>query len=250
MPTSFLDLPGEIRNEIYKYLLVHDVTIKPWSGDHALSPNILATNRTILREASSILYGNNCFDFTRWGRSPYWIQVFFGAIGIINMGYFRSICLDFPQFDMKNESPTLDDISQSNLEIIEGFCTRLETVTITPFSISVLMSWLEHQKNYPCTPCGAHDISGPVLFQVDFALRANPTVKHINVEGHWTLGEKFADQIQRLDGSNKIEWKKRREEMERLGWRTRDVKFPSDEEETWCPREDDHPCFGLEIEEE
>ena len=73
MPTGFLNLPAELRLEIYKYLLVSTsedpIDIFEWSwGDNKelknavkLSPNILCTNSKILREASPILYGNNCF---------------------------------------------------------------------------------------------------------------------------------------------------------------------------------------------
>lgn len=238
MPTSFLHLPGEIRNQIYKHLLVHDRNINPWRGDHNLSPSILAANKTILREASSILYGNNCFDFTLRGRSPYWIQVFFGTIGIINMGYVRSICLDFPRFDYKNETLTLNDMSLSNLAIIEGFCTRLETVTMTPASISLLIAWLEYRKMVDSSGSSTHDIYGPILAQVDFALRANPTVKHIIAEGHWSADDKFAMKMQRVNG---------RKEMERLGWTIRDVKLPNDDEDKWCCSEDNETCYGLEI---
>ena len=220
MPTSFLHLPGEIRNEIYRYLLVHEGTIKPWDGDHELSPNILATNKTILHEARSILYGNNCFDLSLRGRSPYRIQVFFGIIGIINMGYFRSIRLDFPRFDW-DKSEALDDISLSNLAIIASFCARLETVTMTPFSIDILTSCSKLLERFSYPGCPTIETYGTLLAQVDSSLREIPAVKHIIVEAYQSPGEYLT------------------KEMEGLGWTIRIVKEPEDWLKERCPVEDD-----------
>jgi hypothetical protein len=61
-PLSFLDLPGEIRNQIYKNLLL----ILPLStprvlGDPPIYPQILAVCRKVHEEAIEILYGSNTF---------------------------------------------------------------------------------------------------------------------------------------------------------------------------------------------
>ncbi|KAL1973082.1 hypothetical protein VTN31DRAFT_6624 [Thermomyces dupontii] len=68
-PPSFLDLPPEIRLQIYRYLLVSPRTLRmrksrdPWGAwqPNALSPAILCTNRTIYREALPVLYRENIF---------------------------------------------------------------------------------------------------------------------------------------------------------------------------------------------
>jgi hypothetical protein len=62
-PPSFLDLPGEIRNQIYAYLLVipaPSTTLK--LGDrYPIYPTILATNSQIHAEALPFLYAHNTF---------------------------------------------------------------------------------------------------------------------------------------------------------------------------------------------
>jgi hypothetical protein len=61
-PLLFLDLPGEIRNQIYKELLL----LLPLStprilGDPPIYPQILAVCRKVHEEAKQILYGCNTF---------------------------------------------------------------------------------------------------------------------------------------------------------------------------------------------
>ncbi|KAF2217064.1 hypothetical protein CERZMDRAFT_81043 [Cercospora zeae-maydis SCOH1-5] len=64
---SFLDLPAEIRNDIYQRALVLERQVISVSGEHGrplprnLPPamNILLANRQIYEEASSILYSEN-----------------------------------------------------------------------------------------------------------------------------------------------------------------------------------------------
>lgn len=61
-PLSFLDLPGEIRNQIYKELLL----LLPFStprilGGPTIYPQILAVCRKVHEEAKQILYGCNTF---------------------------------------------------------------------------------------------------------------------------------------------------------------------------------------------
>lgn len=50
--TSFLNLPGEIRNMIYKQLLTSEKPINLWFlGKSSIGTTILYTNKTIYREA-------------------------------------------------------------------------------------------------------------------------------------------------------------------------------------------------------
>ncbi|KAE8447254.1 hypothetical protein EG329_010948 [Mollisiaceae sp. DMI_Dod_QoI] len=58
----FLDLPGEIRNEIYLKLLIVPAASKPrLLGDPPIYPQILSTCKKIHEEAQQILYGYNTF---------------------------------------------------------------------------------------------------------------------------------------------------------------------------------------------
>lgn len=61
-PLSFLDLPGEIRNQIYKdLLLILPLSTPRILGDPPIYPQILAVCRQVHDEATQILYGANTF---------------------------------------------------------------------------------------------------------------------------------------------------------------------------------------------
>ncbi|KAL9014904.1 MAG: hypothetical protein Q9173_000459 [Seirophora scorigena] len=72
MPSSFLDLPAEIRNDIFRLLLTHTTPIvarscndlKPPQSVSSLGlyPNICLASRAVHAEASWILYGENTFQ--------------------------------------------------------------------------------------------------------------------------------------------------------------------------------------------
>lgn len=64
IPTTFLDLPGEIRNEIYcLLLLLPDTTNKDvlFSNSLFVYPRILSVCKLIHEESKQILYGQNLF---------------------------------------------------------------------------------------------------------------------------------------------------------------------------------------------
>ena len=58
---GFLDLAGEIRNQIYKYILVDKERRGSRKSHKKLQAQILRTNRQVYGEASSILYGDNTY---------------------------------------------------------------------------------------------------------------------------------------------------------------------------------------------
>jgi hypothetical protein len=59
---TFLDLPGEIRNQIYHQLIVlPSLSVPKPLNDHPIYPEILHTCRKIHEEARQILYGCNTF---------------------------------------------------------------------------------------------------------------------------------------------------------------------------------------------
>lgn len=58
---SFLDLPGEIRNQIYSQLLILPPLSVPRLPNDFLHPKIIATCHKIYLEARMILYGSNTF---------------------------------------------------------------------------------------------------------------------------------------------------------------------------------------------
>ena len=68
-PVGFLDLPPELRIEIYRYCLVseHPIEFLPWCPVSSLwrctsrSRSLLLVSKTIGSEASEVLYGENVF---------------------------------------------------------------------------------------------------------------------------------------------------------------------------------------------
>jgi hypothetical protein len=134
MPTSFLDLPAELRNEIYKHLFLFREPIIPWKryNDKKIATNLLLTNKTILHEASSILYSSNCFNLIRW--DPRAITKLLDDIGVFNASRLRCIRVTVPGFCR------LDDDSRACLgeyclrasETVRSYHTDLKSLAITP----------------------------------------------------------------------------------------------------------------------
>ncbi len=71
MAFLFLNLPPEIRNQIFRHLLTHKTPILTYSSNNLgppsptllyLCPDILLACRSIYEEGSSILYGENMFQ--------------------------------------------------------------------------------------------------------------------------------------------------------------------------------------------
>ena len=71
MPFLYLNLPGEVRNQILRLLLIHRTKIvvhhyallhPPTPTALDLYPNILLANRAIYNEGRTILYGENVFQ--------------------------------------------------------------------------------------------------------------------------------------------------------------------------------------------
>ncbi|ESZ90766.1 hypothetical protein SBOR_8837 [Sclerotinia borealis F-4128] len=62
-PLTFLDLPGEIRNQIYHLLLIVPPISapRPLGSDPPIYPQILSVCRKVHDEAQQILYGSNVF---------------------------------------------------------------------------------------------------------------------------------------------------------------------------------------------
>lgn len=99
MSSNFFSLPRELRDRIYELVLLQQELIDPWmlqNLQQKLNPELLHVNKTIHREASSLIYAQNRFDFTMC--TPGHVASFLGRIGRNNAGYIRHICLGFPKF--------------------------------------------------------------------------------------------------------------------------------------------------------
>lgn len=115
-PFRLLDLPSEVRNQVYRDILVldqpielapkstgkhnsraHDVHMKRFK--HVIMPrlHLLSTNRAVHAEATSVFYGENEFRFSNiegW----YILSSFLKTIGPDNAGLIRSIAVHVPWY--------------------------------------------------------------------------------------------------------------------------------------------------------
>ncbi|CAI7667211.1 unnamed protein product [Penicillium bialowiezense] len=142
-PNFLAVLPGEIRNEIYRYLLVAEKRLIPWKDGYDLSLSIIATTKKLQIETSSILYGDNTFFLTPGYPERDRSETFFKTIGLFNAGQIRSIRLDFPSLSVTSlpipaETPVFEQIASATLDIITAICRNIEIVTVTPQEIRIV----------------------------------------------------------------------------------------------------------------
>jgi hypothetical protein len=145
---GLLDLPAELRLEIYSKLLIlpepiefvadYGPSLPPLfrSGRDGLHPAILRTNRKMYGEASPLLYSNNRFQFpevfssaplapTHAHVAPFLTQIRLQA------RHIRRICIPFPTFNYPvPETATLHQVHIDNLELIRKTCTDIETLEL------------------------------------------------------------------------------------------------------------------------
>lgn len=74
---SFLDLPAEMRNQIYKYSLLKSdyitlLNTKPFIEE----PALLMTSKKVRNEALAIFYGNNTFEIHKIDTFTQFLQLF------------------------------------------------------------------------------------------------------------------------------------------------------------------------------
>ncbi|MCJ1402140.1 hypothetical protein MMC11_005359 [Xylographa trunciseda] len=180
MPTNFLNLPSEIRNNIYEQLLVLQEPVvclnSPWLGYsyiRALTPGLLLANKTVHHEASSLLYSLNRFDFTNCTSKH--VVSFLEQIGRNNANYIRHICVDFPEFHFLDlHDVTLTDDSVGILAKFQSDCNKLGTLTTSLQSTNTMelkLDALDHPK-----------IVAKAMALVNARFRAISTLQEIIVE--------------------------------------------------------------------
>ncbi|KAH8599962.1 hypothetical protein B0O99DRAFT_611473 [Bisporella sp. PMI_857] len=125
---SFLDLPGEIRNQIYHQLLiVPDLSTPRLLGDPPLYPHILGTCREVYEEARQILYGSNTYlaHPTLLKGLPR-LRLYYDTISskhliaLIRRFHIR-VRLDCdPNFSAKNATEAFTGVSELTLEVFQA----------------------------------------------------------------------------------------------------------------------------------
>jgi len=159
MSANFLSLPSELRNNIYEQLLVlqQPITcpIRFWrrqlirraGATSAFTLGLLRANKIIHFEASSILYGKNCFDLEC--RSSEDVALFLERIGRKNASYILHMNLDFPEFQYLDPTDiTIQDDSIGILTKIQSDCINLKTLTLSLSSTDEMEARLD-ALDYP-----------------------------------------------------------------------------------------------------
>jgi hypothetical protein len=135
MPTSFMDLSGELHNRIYELVLVMKRPIQSWQGHWQKRHNleILRANKIIHREASSIFYGENQFDFT-YDSSHGSERTILAPLGKAggNAAFIRSILVDFPKLDWPDEpnDMVIRKGSRKFLNQLRNVCPNVSKIVI------------------------------------------------------------------------------------------------------------------------
>lgn len=148
---TFLSLPLEIRNKIYKPVLVipHPLYLfqDPGQSVDSFAPDkpcqwlaLLYTNKQIHGEASAVLYGMNSFHFVDITRQQVDVlRSFLDCIGSTNAASVSYLCLSFPVAESIGESGrvSLRDDSRQSLTLLQEQCVRLSTLeTVVHFKNS------------------------------------------------------------------------------------------------------------------
>jgi len=222
---NFLDLPSELRNQVYGLCLLHQEPIDPqkpifpWIGHNPrlkLTPGLFRTNKKVHLEASSFFYAQNCFNFNKATAEE--VALFLGTIGRRNAGYIQHIYLNFPYLrDLEPGNVTLEDHSFKILAKIQSSCTKLSTLTTSLYSTNDMMLKLE-ALDYP-------KIVSEALTLVNTHFRAILSLQNIVVN------------VYENDLSEYI-----KKEMESYGWKvntTEYVKEKWDTDRSFSDDEDD-----------
>ena len=225
IPVSFLSLPSELRNRIYALCLLHQECLDPWNDYNRrqeLTPGLFRANKTVHREASSLFYAENRFDFTT--TTPEDVVSFLGTIGRNNADYIRHIYVNFPIFLCLDPGEiTLDDDSISILANIRSGCANLSTLTTSLLSTTAMEIRLDNLDN--------PKIATEALKLVDTRFRAISSLQEIIVE---VYEDGSCDHIRRR--------------MESHGWTISTTEYVEKEEEnwngSWGTLEDEHSDFG------
>lgn len=199
MSMSFFTLPSELRNVVYRLTLRHSRPLNTSKSDRQVAKpwevtiGLLYASKTVHEEASSVFYGQNCFDFTE--QSPFDLQLWLEQIGARNAGYIRHIYLELPRFSpMRHGEVAVADTDTDLLAAIRGSCPDVETLTIEPEPISWWILYLLQLER--------KGVAREAMQVADAHYRTIPLLKVIQV---LTLGNWPAPALQR--------------EMSRLGWK-------------------------------
>ncbi|KAK8023558.1 hypothetical protein PG993_011624 [Apiospora rasikravindrae] len=194
---NFFDLPRELRDQIYRFCVVDSKSVHTWTCSYQVAAGLLCVSKTVYREASSVFYSQNIFDFG--SRHLDQVARFLDHIGPANAERIRHIIVPFPELrglDLGHPFASLDNRLAILLAIVRGHCPRLRTITAS--------HWYWHGLLPLCLiPYSSRPEAITIaLTLVDSQFRVVPSVREIVVEAY-DYGDPN-DEIRR--------------EMARLGW--------------------------------
>jgi hypothetical protein len=171
MPLNFFSFPGEIRNKIYRELLVlsHPVGINVatsfWYSPYEIPPAaklntsglclaLLYVSKRVYSEASSLFYSENCFMLSDlefplgYPLQSAIFTSFLDRIGRQNASFLHHLCIAFPALDdyhlgripLKEDSIRTLELIRLNCPNITTLETSLETTTAMEEAINALDS--------------------------------------------------------------------------------------------------------------
>ncbi|KAK8068543.1 hypothetical protein PG996_007655 [Apiospora saccharicola] len=175
---NFLDLPRELRDQVYELCLVGEKLVQPrhapWSAwarcvDHGLTTGLLRVSKSVYREASCVLYSRNIFDLRLTGN----IAGFLQHIGCRNAAYIRHAIILFPEFDsLQLGHVSLEDGFADNLASIRIHCTHLHTITLYQW----YTSQMQKEEDKP-------EVITEAMNLIDAQLRTIPSLRNIMTDG-------------------------------------------------------------------
>ena len=185
---SFFSLPREIRDRIYKTVLIvaHPIFLFQDAGPRVetFAPerpfrwlSLLYTNRQMHSEAVPVLYGMNSFSLV--DTTPQQVDLlknFLTCIGSVNAGLLSSLCVNFPAAESMEGQPgnvKLRDDSLHSLKLLQERCTNLTTLETLIHSKNSQGLIQTDQNNLQFIHDG--------LLQVDARLKAIPSLNRVIV---------------------------------------------------------------------
>jgi hypothetical protein len=220
MSLNFFSLPSEVRNTIYEMLLLNEEPIDPCAHYHrprVFAIRLFRANKAVHREASSLFYAQNCFDFT--DHTSHDIVTFLDQVGPHNASYIRHIYIDFPRLPyLRAGNITLEDESDRILAKIQRSCPKLRTLKTSLFSTNAMELRLDAQDT--------NKIFSEALRLVDTRFRACSSLQEIIVEAY---EDDLCDYL--------------RTEMKNCGWTVSLTEYVEEIGYDWFDEDEDYGGF-------
>lgn len=168
---SFLDLPRELRDQVYGHCLVGDKgsLCPPFIPYFEVTTGLFRVSKSVYREASCVFYSQNTINLS----GPESIVPYLKKIGSLNAEHIRRVLIAFPGFSsLELGHVALGDEFVDDLASIRCYCPHLHTVIINE-----LYSHSSHLDIYERSE--KPEVLTEALSLVDSQLRTIPSLRNI-----------------------------------------------------------------------